>query len=234
MPEIDPSEESRTHQHGELGTADEEPFGRAYWEERYAEPGLTWSGKPNAVLVSEAAGLTPGRALDIGSGEGGDALWLAQHGWSVTGVDISANALDKARSRIELADRSAAELIRWEQHDLSEWLPRAQSFDLVSSHFMHLPEPVRGRLFRSLAAAVAPGGTLLIVGHDVSDTNSGLHRADHPELMFGASDVLTAIESERLSVAVAESRERHVTGGHDTATVMRDIVVKAVRAPRGY
>src|ERR1700712_2364692 len=146
---------------------DENPFGHEYWENRYAEPGLTWSGSPNPVLVAEARALTPGRALDIGSGEGGDAQWLASMGWSVTGVDIAANALAKARARVEDADPLAATRIVWEQHDITDWVPELDAFDLVSSQFMHLPEPQRSSLFRSLAAAIAPGGTLLIVGHDV-------------------------------------------------------------------
>ena len=193
-------------------------FDRAYWEDRYAAPGLTWSGAPNAVLLTEAADLTPGRALDIGSGEGGDALWLAKNGWRVTGVDIADNALAKARASTEAADPRAAELITWEQHDLTAWAPEPRSFDLVTSHFMHLPGPARETLFRALAAAIAPGGTLLIVGHDVS-----AHHAHHDDLMFGVDDVLAAIDSEGLTVEVAESRER-------VDVAMRDIVVRAIRA----
>ena len=193
-----------------------EPFDRAYWEERYGAPGLTWTGKPNAVLVDEAATLAPGRALDIGSGEGGDALWLAGRGWAVTGVDISQNALDKARVRAEAVGVS----VTWEQHDLTEWTPEPRSFDLVTAHFMHLADPARGALFRALAAAVAPGGTLLVVGHDV--TGHEEHRDHMADLMFGVDDVLAAIDGEGLRVEVAESRLR--SGGE-----LRDVVVRATR-----
>ncbi|MFZ4894761.1 class I SAM-dependent methyltransferase [Plantibacter sp. Mn2098] len=220
-------------------THDPEPtFDRDYWEQRYGAPGLTWSGDPNAVLVTEATPLTPGRALDIGSGEGGDALWLAKRKWLVTGVDISSNALAKARARCEAVDDVAAARIRWEQHDLTEWQPAARSYDLVSSHFMHLAEPARTTLFRSLAAAVAPGGTLLIVGHDVSESDDESHRGHLEALMFGIEDVLGAIDGEGLRVEVAESRIRtaRVTPGadaehhHDAAAPMRDIIVRATRA----
>ncbi|MCU1528542.1 MAG: methyltransferase type 12 [Frondihabitans sp.] len=203
---------------------DEHPFDRTYWEDRYGAPGLAWSGNPNPVLVTEATSLTPGRALDVGSGEGGDALWLATRGWQVTGIDIAVNALDKARARVESVDRSAAARIDWQQHDLTAWAPDPESFDLVSSQFMHLPEPARGTLFRALAAAVAPGGTLLIVGHDVSVAD-GAHPAHFLSLMFDVDDVVAAIDGEGLRVDVAEVRARAAGGGE----ALRDVVVRATR-----
>jgi SAM-dependent methyltransferase len=213
---------------------DEFPFGRDYWEDRYGAPGLTWSGNPNPVLVAEASDLPTGRALDIGSGEGGDALWLARQGWQVTGVDIAQNALDKARIRLEELDPAAAARARWEQHDLAEWGPDPRSFDLVTSQFMHLPEPIRSRLFHDLAEAVAPGGTLLIVGHDVSEVDVGEHRGHLDALMFGVDDVLTALDGSGLRILVAESRRR--PGAPDpqgpaagTSAHDRDVVVKATR-----
>lgn len=211
--------------------AEEHPlFGRAYWEARYAAPGLAWSGDPNPVLVAEATLLPAGRALDIGSGEGGDALWLAMRGWQVTAVDIAVSALDKARAWAESVDRVAADRIEWQQHDLTEWSPEPRSHDLVSSQFMHLPEPTRSTLFRSLAAAVAPGGTLLIVGHDISDLHSGAHRPHHPELMFSIDDVVTAIDGEKLRIEVAESRARQAAAADGSTTTVRDVVVRATRA----
>lgn len=183
------------------------------------------------MLVAEATPLAPGRALDVGSGEGGDALWLATRGWRVTGVDIAVNALDKARARAESADPQAAARIDWQQRDLTAWSPEPRSYDLVSSQFMHLPDPHRTTLFRSLAAAIAPGGTLLIVGHDDSGLGPGSHRAAHfPELMFGVEDVLAAIDGEQLEVEVAESRARQATAAGGGTTMVRDVVVKAKRA----
>lgn len=206
-----------------------QPFGRRYWEERYAAPVSTWSGEANPVLVAEAALLPPGRALDVGSGEGADALWLASRGWRVTGIDIAMNALNKARARAESTDPDAAARIAWQQRDLTVWSPEPRSYDLVSSQFMHLSDPTRTMLFRSLAAAVAPGGTLLIVGHDASDLDSGAHRPHFPALMFGVEDVLAAIEGEQLRVEVAESRARQATVADGSTTTVRDVVVKAIR-----
>lgn len=195
-------------------------FDRTYWEDRYSVPGLAWSGRPNAVLVTEVAALTPGRALDIGSGEGGDAIWLAHRGWAVTGVDISQNALDKAAARAS----SAGVQVDWWQRDLSEWMPRPASFELVTSHFMHLPALARAPLFAALAAAVASGGTLLIVGHDLSPAHE-----HHSELMFGVDDVLTDIAGAGLTIEVAESRPRSVMAADGTVTEMADVVVRATR-----
>ncbi len=215
-----------------MGSA-EHPDGREYWEERYAEPGLSWSGEPNPVLVAEIADVTPGVALDVGSGEGADALWLARQGWYVTGVDIASNALEKARAHAVTVDRHAAARIDWQQQDLTDWVPEPQSFDLVSAQFMQLTEPARSVIFRSLATAVAPGGTLLIVGHDASDFrgDSG-HRAHLIEKLFSIIDVVTAIDGEGLHVEIAESRQRGtpVAGGAD---FLHDIVVKASRRVDG-
>lgn len=204
-------------------------FDQQYWEERYAGEALTWSGAPNAVLVAEASSLTPGRALDIGSGEGADSLWLAQHGWRVTAVDFAETALEKARARAESADPDAATRVDWQQHDVTQWSPPLRSFDLVSAQFMHLPEPARSTLFRAIAAAVAPGGALLIVGHDASDFDENSdHRAHLVEKMFTVDDVISAIDGEGLRINVAESRQRQlsVAGGHD---FHHDIIVRATR-----
>lgn len=210
--------------------ASEHSFGREYWEERYAASGLAWSGNPNPVLVTEVTPLPPGRALDIGSGEGADAIWLAQHGWQVTGVDIATSALTKAKARAEALDPIAAGRIDWQQHDLTEWSPPSQFYNLVSAQFMHLPEPTRTTLFRSLAAAVAPRGTLIIVGHDASDVGpDSPHKGHLAELMFSVEDVLAAIAPEGLRIDVAESRARK-TAPTQGSEFHHDVVVMASRA----
>jgi SAM-dependent methyltransferase len=144
------------------GGVDGVPVGPAaeYWENRYREQGRTWSGRANAALVREVTGLAPGTALDLGSGEGGDALWLAHNGWSVTAVDISPTALAVGRAAMGPGDD-----IEWVAADLAEWLP-PRSYDLVTSHFLHSTVDLpRESILRRAATAVAPGGTLLVVGH---------------------------------------------------------------------
>ncbi|NYD68180.1 class I SAM-dependent methyltransferase [Agromyces atrinae] len=138
----------------------EGPTAAEYWENRYREGGRSWSGDVNAALAREVDGLAPGTALDLGSGEGGDALWLARHGWRVTAVDISPTAL-----AVGAAAQLPGDDITWVAADLSDWQPPT-SYDLVSSCFLHsLVELPRERILRRAATAVAPGGTLVIVGH---------------------------------------------------------------------
>lgn len=133
------------------------------WEEHYAERDRVWSGRANVRLVEVAASLPPGRALDLGCGEGGDAVWLAEHGWQVTAVDISQTALDRAAA--DARARGVADRIDFVRHDLPDTFPEGL-FDLVSAQFLHsMAEMDRPRVLRLGADAVAVGGLLLIVDH---------------------------------------------------------------------
>lgn len=141
-----------------------------YWGNRYRENGRSWSGRVNASLEREVADIRPGTALHLGSGEGGDALWLAHNGWTVTAVDISPTAL-----AIGAAARQPGYEITWIAADLAEWQPLT-TFDLVTSCFLHSEVEIpRGSILRRAATAVAPGGTLLVVGH------SGAPHWPHPD-----------------------------------------------------
>ncbi|MBY8879775.1 SAM-dependent methyltransferase [Actinacidiphila acidipaludis] len=134
-----------------------------YWDTRYGTERM-WSGRPNAALVREAAELAPGTVLDLGCGEGGDAIWLAKQGWHVVAVDVSQVALDRGAEHAAEAGVPAGR-IEWQRHNLADAFP-AGTYDLVSTHFLHSPiEIPRERILRSAADAVAPGGVLLVVGH---------------------------------------------------------------------
>ncbi|MCW2634456.1 MAG: putative reductase [Blastococcus sp.] len=185
------------------------------WEERYGSADAVWSGHPNPQLVAEAADLVPGTALDVGCGEGADAIWLAGRGWQVTAADFSRNALRRGASHAEAAD--VATRINWLHADLRVWTPPAATFDLVSAQYMHMPPEPRGVLFARLADAVAPGGTLLIVGHDLSDIEAGAHRPDMREMFFTAEEVAGALDAQRWQVVTTASRPRqgHVHEGQD-------------------
>jgi len=136
---------------------------KQHWEDRYAERERIWSGHVNAHLAEIAAPLSPGRALDLGCGEGGDSLWLAEHGWQVMGVDISETALSRAAA--EAAVRGLTDHVRFVQTNLSETFPEG-IFDLVSAQFLQsLVHLDRERIFAAAARAVAPGGVLMIVDH---------------------------------------------------------------------
>ncbi|MGC5016299.1 class I SAM-dependent methyltransferase [Streptosporangium sp. DT93] len=141
-------------------TAEEE-----FWNGRYGESERIWSGDPNGALVGEVSGLEPGSALDLGCGEGGDAIWLARQGWRVTAVDISPVALERAAGHAAAVAGDVAGRIDWQRHDLATSFPEG-AFDLVSAQFLHSPGDMpRERILRAAASAVAPGGVLLIVGH---------------------------------------------------------------------
>lgn len=181
-----------------------EVFEQPSWDERYAGPGRVWSGRPNAVLAAEAAGLAPGRAVDLGCGEGGDAIWLAGRGWQVTGIDFSAAGLERAADHA--AERGVADRIEWRQADLRAWTPEGEQWDLVSSHFLHLLDGGMLEATRQMARAVAPGGTLLVVGHHPDDAHTGL-RWSMPGVLFTADDLRAAVDEELFEVDV-EARAR--------------------------
>jgi SAM-dependent methyltransferase len=138
----------------------------AEWEARYREhDGAMWSGRPNGRLVAEVADLTPGRALDVGSGEGADAIWLARHGWTVSAIDISAVALCRAREAGELAGVP----VEWVCGDALQTPFSPRSFDLVSMQYPALPKAAGDAAVRTLLDTVRPGGLLLAVYHDLDD-----------------------------------------------------------------
>ncbi|MBF0672443.1 MAG: class I SAM-dependent methyltransferase [Salinibacterium sp.] len=166
----------------------------ALWEERYVshrgESGRMWSGRVNAAVEHEVAGLPAGTALELGSGEGGDALWLASHGWTVAAIDISANALAVAAEEAQL--RGLSHRVTWLQADLAQWHPSAE-FDLVTAAFLHSPvELPREEILRRAVAAVAPGGRLLIVGHGAPPPGMADGKHDH-EVPPTADEVLTSL-----------------------------------------
>lgn len=149
---------TETHTHDTDGTTVE------FWENFYQERERVWSGAPNFLLVREIDSAPAGSALDLGCAEGADAIWLAERGWRVTAVDVSETALGRARARA--AEQGYTD-IDWQRHDLADTFPTGQ-FDLVTAQYLHSPVAKTGEreeILRRAAAAVAPGGQLLIVGH---------------------------------------------------------------------
>jgi SAM-dependent methyltransferase len=201
-------------------------FDVTFWQERYRSSEAVWSGRPNPSLVAEVAELSPGRALDAGSGEGADAIWLAEQGWRVTALEWSSVAIERAAG---FAGRAGvAERIDWQQVDLAGWVP-GDYFDLVSAQYLHLPPPIRGQVFQRLAEAVAPAGSLLLVGHHPSDLRSGVHRPEREELYFTADELIAQLPAERWRIVTNELREREHAGADGPSHVVRDTVVRAVR-----
>jgi SAM-dependent methyltransferase len=198
----------------------------AFWNERYLSHGALWSGQPNEQLVREVSDLAPGIALDVGCGEGADAIWLAAHGWRVTAVDFSTVALQRGAAR---AADTGAEGIEWLHQDLTEWEPPAERFDLVSVQYLHVPPGQREPLFGRLARAVAPGGSLLIVGHHPSDLQTSIPRPAKPELFFTADEVAGSLEEDSWQVITTAARERQATDPHGNEVAIHDSVLRARR-----
>ncbi|MDQ4131752.1 MAG: methyltransferase domain-containing protein, partial [Actinomycetota bacterium] len=202
----------------------------ADWDHRYGG-GQMWSGKPNGTLVNEISGLAPGRALDVGAGEGGDALWLAEHGWCVTASDISHRALDRLDAE---ADRRGlrVECHHADANALGAFEPEA--FDLVSAQYASIPRTPDGRGVRNLRNAVAPGGTLLVVSHDFEPMRAPMDTSAHsrpfdPDAYVRVDDVAAALaDSSAWDIEVHEKRPRPA-GAASASHHVDDIVLRARR-----
>jgi SAM-dependent methyltransferase len=217
---------SHHHDHAAQETAldYESEFGQAAWEARYgAVEGGIWSGKPNPVLVTEAAGLEPGTALDVGCGEGADALWLAGRGWKVTGTDISTVALKRAAKQGE----SQGLDVDWRHVDLLAEPPEPDSYDLVSAHFLQLPPDKRKDLYAKLADAVVPGGTLLLVGHHPEDMLAVMGRTNLYAMMFTAEELEAELDPQTWEVLVVDARPRTAKHPEGQEVTIRDTVLVA-------
>lgn len=196
---------------------------RAAWNERYATGELVWTADPNRFLVTEVEGLAPGRALDLGAGEGRNAVWLAQQGWKVTAVDFSDVGLDKARG---LAASAGVE-VDTACTDATE-LDDPSAFDLVIVLYLHLPSERRAVAHARAAAAVAPGGTLLVVGHDTTNLTAGYGGPHDERVLFSPEDVVADLAGSGLVVERAERVSRPVLTGDGERTAV-DVLVRARR-----
>ncbi|HET8961388.1 class I SAM-dependent methyltransferase, partial [Nocardioides sp.] len=212
------------HTHGEH-PADPVEF----WEAFYGPGRKPWSGRPNQVMVSELTGpqapAVRGTALDLGCGAGADAIWLARQGWTVTGVDISSAALAHAATEAEAA--GLADRIEWLQADLDGGLP-AGEWDLVTTAYLHSPvELPREKVLRRAAASVAPGGTLLVIGHQ---GHPSWHTDPLPEVTFpSADDVLVSLDLDGWRVERARVVEVEMTSPDGVSGTRTDNVVRLRR-----
>ncbi|MGA1836156.1 class I SAM-dependent methyltransferase [Herbiconiux sp. 11R-BC] len=209
------------HPSPESAPADAPTHAVEFWETLYQERPQLWSGRANQVLTDVARTLAPGRALDLGSGEGGDSIWLAEQGWQVTGIDLSATAL--ARAAGAAAARGIAEgSIRWVQADLTDWQPDGL-YELVSACFLHAPAQIgfaRESVLQRAATAVAPGGALLIVGHAAPPpwANAEHHHDEHLPTPAEVHEAL-GLDPAQWRVLASEVRSREGVGpdgGHGT------------------
>jgi SAM-dependent methyltransferase len=193
---------------------------REDWDRRYSAVENLWSAKPNRFLVTEVSELEPGRALDLACGEGQNAIWLASRGWEVLGVDYSAVAIAKARAR---AVREGVD-VELREADLLDFEPEAAAYDLVLLLYFHLPPAELRVVLERARSSLAPGGTLVLVGHDTLNMTEGTGGPSDPSVHFTPDEI--ALELEGLRIEKAERVLREVAGAERPAI---DALVRARR-----
>ncbi|MGI8623464.1 MAG: class I SAM-dependent methyltransferase [Solirubrobacteraceae bacterium] len=197
---------------------------RRGWDQRYAGTDLIWTAAPNRFLAAEVPDLPSGRALDLACGEGRNAVWLAERGWQVTGVDFSQVALDKA-ARLA-AERDVS--VQWQLADLREYVPPLAAFELVVVLYLHVPATDRRRIHDRAAQALADGGVLLVVGHDTSNLEQGHGGPQNPAILFTPAEVVGDVP--QLEIERAE-RVRRPVGSPPQEAWAIDALIRA-RRPR--
>jgi SAM-dependent methyltransferase len=193
---------------------------REDWDRRYAAVENLWATRPNRFLVAEVAEMPPGRALDLACGEGQNAIWLASLGWDVTGVDYSEVAIAKASAR---AERDGV-VVEFTCADLVEYEAGRDGYDLVLVLYLHIPSARRGAVHAKASAALAPGGTFLLLGHDRANLTDGVGGPSDPDLLYTADEI--AAELPGLEIEKATTVVRDVDGED------RDAIDTIVRARR--
>ncbi len=193
---------------------------REDWDARYSQEGLLWSAKPNRFLVAEVSELPAGRGLDLACGEGQNAIWLAGLGWRMLGVDYSQVAIRKARERAEREGHA----VDFVCDDLVSYEPRAGVYDLVALLYLHIPADERRLVLQRAAHALAPGGTFVLLGHDLTNIADGVGGPSNPSILYTPDDI--AAELPGLEVEKAERVLRDVDGED------RDAIDALVRARR--
>jgi len=198
-------------------------FARDDWNARYAAKELLWSAEPNRLFASEVEGVVPGRALDLACGEGRNAVWLAERGWRVTAVDFSDVALGKAA---ELA-ASRGVGVDWVSADVLDYEPEPGAYELVAVLYLQLPRGELAHAVRTSQAAVAPGGTLFVLGHDTTNLTEGHGGPRDAAVLFTPEDVVAMLGDDFL-VERSEKVRRLVPVEDGEATAI-DALVRARR-----
>jgi SAM-dependent methyltransferase len=194
----------------------------AGWDTRYRASDLVWGGEPNRFVAEEFTGTPPGRALDLGAGEGRNAIWLAGLGWQVTAVDFSAVAVDRAR---RLAERQGV-TVDWVVADLRDYQPAPGAFDAVVVAYLHLPPADLNVVLGRAAKALAPGGRILVAGHDVTNIDHGIGGPQDPGVLHTPRGIVAALPG--LSVRRADRVRRPVATEQGVVDAI-DTLVCAVR-----
>jgi SAM-dependent methyltransferase len=198
---------------------------RQQWDERYSGTEFEWSMHPNQFVEAELTGLPPGRALDLAAGEGRNSVWLAGRGWRVTAVDFSRVGLEKGR-KLSAARGVGERQVDWVIADLNEYLPARDAYELVLIAYLQVGAALRARVLAAAAAALIPGGTLLVIGHDLTNLTEGVGGPQSPDVLYTPETITAELPGLRVVRAERVRRTVERDGGQATAV---DTLVRAER-----
>lgn len=198
---------------------------RQQWDERYSGAEFEWSAHPNQFVAAELTGLPPGRALDLAAGEGRNSVWLAEQGWSVTAVDFSRVGLEKGR-KLAAARGVPEGRVEWVVADLTGYTPARDAYGLVLIAYFQAEAAVLARVLAGAAAALVPGGTLLVVGHDLTNLTEGTGGPQSPDVLYTPEAITAGLPGLRIVRAGRVRRTVERDGGQATAI---DTLVRAER-----
>jgi SAM-dependent methyltransferase len=197
------------------------------WDGRYQAADLIWSSEPNRWVAAEVSALAPGRALDLAAGEGRNAIWLAGLGWSVTAVDFSAIALGKGIRAAESIGDDRVNRITWVEADLLEYESEPGTYDLTMLIYLHLPAEQRHQVLRHAVESLAPGGLLLVVGHDTTNLSDGVGGPQEASVLFTPEDIVADLATSGTTVRV-EKAERVLRPVQGEPRPAIDALVRAI------
>lgn len=191
----------------------------AGWDDRYKATERLWSSGPNVFVESRLADREPGRGVDLGSGEGRNALWLAERGWEMTAVDFSSVAIDRGRGISDRVEFIEADVFSWVQEEDLEG-----SLDLVLVAYLQVDMGKLESLVRATSAWLRPGGELFMIGHDVSNIQEGIGGPQVPEILWEADSILEWLGDLRVIEGGVVERPVEVDGDVRYA---RDTLIRA-------
>ncbi|MFC9327542.1 class I SAM-dependent methyltransferase [Kitasatospora sp. NPDC057015] len=201
------------------------------WDARYGATELVWGTDPNRWVVREASGLPAGRALDLAAGEGRNSIWLAARGWRVTAVDYSEVAVERGRRLAAAGLPEVAERLTWVRADALGHRPGPAGYDLVMVVYLHLPADQRRIVLDHAASALAPGATLLVVGHATENLTRGVGGPQDARVLYSPQDVLADLDGRGLRTVRAEHVRRPVVTAEGEPAEAIDTLVRLERGP---
>jgi SAM-dependent methyltransferase len=195
---------------------------RDLWNDRYRQKGSVWGAEPNQFVVEYLSDLEPCRVLDLGTGQGRNAIWLAGRGHRVTAIDISDVAIAQAK---EIAGAAGVE-VEFIADDLERWQPEPESFDLVLLSYIQVVEPARKLIHSKVATALAPGGTVFIIAHHIDNLEHGIGGPPLPDRLYDENTI--AGDFPELDIIENKAVIRHVDDGASSGDAI-DLLVRAVK-----